>query len=280
MPILKNEIKCLPPLPPLNKSSTVLHTFNSTILTPVSNNNSGFLRNLLNSSTGKVCACFIVCTGMKLSRRDGEAFITAGLHNSRGGWALDSSYSFLFVCFHFLKPNCVSSGLASLFWFGLIWFWFGLLWICDMCLLYHYWDRFSTVENGIFKICALYQIQTENGLKNTPKILDDIFASLVQNKTSSDLSKRPQGLTIKPSILGFDTPHYWLCDNRLLCLQDPNNKSNWNVFRECWKQGQVILALSLSCSLRVLLIPSLSSLPSWVVFIFSPVLVFIWGGCN
>ncbi|XP_030683397.1 lysine-specific demethylase 3A isoform X3 [Nomascus leucogenys] len=133
MPILKNEIKCLPPLPPLSKSSTVLHTFNSTILTPVSNNNSGFLRNLLNSSTGK----------------------------------------------------------------------------------------------------------TENGLKNTPKILDDIFASLVQNKTSSDLSKRPQGLTIKPSILGFDTPHYWLCDNRLLCLQDPNNKSNWNVFRECWKQGQI-----------------------------------------
>ncbi|XP_054433658.1 lysine-specific demethylase 3A isoform X2 [Pteronotus mesoamericanus] len=135
MPILKNEIKCLPPLPPLNKSSTVLHTFNSTILTPVSNNSSGFLRNLLNSSTGK----------------------------------------------------------------------------------------------------------TENGLKNTPKILDDIFASLVQNKTSSDLSKRPQGLTIKPSILGFDTPHYWLCDNRLLCLQDPNNKSNWNVFRECWKQGQPVM---------------------------------------
>ncbi|XP_054584565.1 lysine-specific demethylase 3A isoform X3 [Eptesicus fuscus] len=135
MPILKNEIKCLPPLPPLSKSSTVLHTFNSTILTPVSNNSSGFLRNLLNSSTGKA----------------------------------------------------------------------------------------------------------ENGLKNTPKILDDIFASLVQNKTSSDLSKRPQGLTIKPSILGFDTPHYWLCDNRLLCLQDPNNKSNWNVFRECWKQGQPVM---------------------------------------
>ncbi|XP_049640862.1 lysine-specific demethylase 3A isoform X2 [Suncus etruscus] len=133
MPILKNEIKCLPPLPPLNKANTVLHTFNSTILTPVSNN-SGFLRNLLNSSTGK----------------------------------------------------------------------------------------------------------TENGIKNTPKILDDIFASLVQNKTSSE-SKRPQGLTIKPSILGFDTPHYWLCDNRLLCLQDPNNKSNWNVFRECWKQGQPVM---------------------------------------
>lgn len=81
--------------------------------------------------------------------------------------------------------------------------------------------------------------QTDNGLKSTPKILDDIFASLVQNRAITDLPKKPQGLTIKPTIMGFDTPHYWLCDNRLLCLQDPNNESNWNVFRECWKQGQV-----------------------------------------
>ncbi|XP_044519005.1 lysine-specific demethylase 3A [Gracilinanus agilis] len=135
MPTLKNENKSLQSLPPLTKPPTVLHTFNSTILTPVSNNSSGFLRNLLNSSGGK----------------------------------------------------------------------------------------------------------TENGLKNTPKILDDIFASLVQNKTSCDTPKKPQGLVIKPSILGFDTPHYWLCDNRLLCLQDPNHKSNWNVFRECWKQGQPVM---------------------------------------
>uniref|UniRef100_A0A7N4P921 Lysine-specific demethylase n=1 Tax=Sarcophilus harrisii TaxID=9305 RepID=A0A7N4P921_SARHA len=135
MPTLKNENKSLQSLPTLTKLPTVLHTFNSTILTPVSNNNSGFLRNLLNSSGGK----------------------------------------------------------------------------------------------------------TENGLKNTPKILDDIFASLVQNKSSCDIPKKPQGLIIKPSILGFDTPHYWLCDNRLLCLQDPNHKNNWNVFRECWKQGQPVM---------------------------------------
>ncbi|XP_028939168.1 lysine-specific demethylase 3A [Ornithorhynchus anatinus] len=135
VPSIKCESKSLQALPSLAKPATVLHTFNSTILTPVSNNSSGFLRNLLNSSAGK----------------------------------------------------------------------------------------------------------TENGLKNTPKILDDIFASLVQSKTASDVPKKPQGLTIKPSILGFDTPHYWLCDNRLLCLQDPNNKSNWNVFRECWKQGQPVM---------------------------------------
>ncbi|KAG8453344.1 hypothetical protein GDO86_000110 [Hymenochirus boettgeri] len=77
--------------------------------------------------------------------------------------------------------------------------------------------------------------------KSTPKLLDDIFASLVQSKPLSDFSRKPQGLPIQPSLMGFNTPHYWLCDNRLLCLQDPTNKSNWNVFRECWKQGQPVM---------------------------------------
>ncbi|PKU48668.1 lysine-specific demethylase 3a [Limosa lapponica baueri] len=135
VPTSKNESKPLQTLPSLAKPAAALQTFNSAILTPVSNNNTGFLRNLLNSSGGK----------------------------------------------------------------------------------------------------------TDNGLKSTPKILDDIFASLVQNRTITDLPKKPQGLTIKPTIMGFDTPHYWLCDNRLLCLQDPNNESNWNVFRECWKQGQPVM---------------------------------------
>uniref|UniRef100_A0A8C9ERQ4 Lysine-specific demethylase n=1 Tax=Pavo cristatus TaxID=9049 RepID=A0A8C9ERQ4_PAVCR len=135
VPISKNENKPLQTLPSLAKPAAALQTFNSAILTPVSNNNTGFLRNLLNSSGGK----------------------------------------------------------------------------------------------------------TDNGLKSTPKILDDIFASLVQNRTVTDMPKKPQGLTIKPTIMGFDTPHYWLCDNRLLCLQDPNNESNWNVFRECWKQGQPVM---------------------------------------
>ncbi|XP_075355645.1 lysine-specific demethylase 3A isoform X3 [Mycteria americana] len=135
IPVSKNENKPLQTLPSLAKPAAALQTFNSAILTPVSNNNTGFLRNLLNSSGGK----------------------------------------------------------------------------------------------------------TDNGLKSTPKILDDIFASLVQNRTITDLPKKPQGLTIKPTIMGFDTPHYWLCDNRLLCLQDPTNESNWNVFRECWKQGQPVM---------------------------------------
>lgn len=54
IPISKNESKPLQTLPSLAKPAAALQTFNSAILTPVSNNNTGFLRNLLNSSAGKV----------------------------------------------------------------------------------------------------------------------------------------------------------------------------------------------------------------------------------
>ncbi|KAG9469604.1 hypothetical protein GDO78_020118 [Eleutherodactylus coqui] len=84
-------------------------------------------------------------------------------------------------------------------------------------------------------------VKPEGGEKSTPKLLDDIFASLVQTKPPSDPVKVSHGLAVQPSLMGFNTPHYWLCDNRLLCLQDPTNKSNWNVFRECWKQGQPVM---------------------------------------
>lgn len=54
IPISKNENKPLQTLPSLAKPAAALQTFNNAILTPVSNNNTGFLRNLLNSSAGKV----------------------------------------------------------------------------------------------------------------------------------------------------------------------------------------------------------------------------------
>ncbi|XP_053314115.1 lysine-specific demethylase 3A [Spea bombifrons] len=131
----KTESKTLPSFATFGKPVSALQTFSSSILTPMSNNNSGFLRNLLNSSS----------------------------------------------------------------------------------------------------------IKQETNEKSTPKILDDIFASLVQTKPANEVARKPQGLPIQPSLMGFNTPHYWLCDNRLLCLQDPSNKSNWNVFRECWKQGQPVM---------------------------------------
>ncbi|XP_056410279.1 lysine-specific demethylase 3A [Hyla sarda] len=143
---LKTENKALPSFASFGKPASALHPFSSSILSPMSSNSSGFLRNLLNSSS--------------------------------------------------TKP--------------------------------------------------------EGGEKSTPKLLDDIFASLVQTKPPvTDPVNKPQGLAVQPSLMGFNTPHYWLCDNRLLCLQDPSNKSNWNVFRECWKQGQPVMVSGIHNKLNI-----------------------------
>uniref|UniRef100_A0A8C2MA71 Lysine-specific demethylase n=1 Tax=Cricetulus griseus TaxID=10029 RepID=A0A8C2MA71_CRIGR len=84
-----------------------------------------------------------------------------------------------------------------------------------------------------------------------PNFLDHIIASVVENKKTSDSSKRSCNLTdtqkeVKEMVMGLNvldphTSHSWLCDGRLLCLHDPSNKNNWKIFRECWKQGQPVL---------------------------------------
>ncbi|XP_063046088.1 lysine-specific demethylase 3B isoform X2 [Engraulis encrasicolus] len=101
-----------------------------------------------------------------------------------------------------------------------------------------------------------------------PNILDHIIASVVETKKTE--GRRPAGAatpgaaseggetaaataaavtTVVPrregvmglSVLDPNTSHTWLCDGRLLCLQDPSNGNNWKIFRECWKQGQPVL---------------------------------------
>ncbi|XP_042547866.1 lysine-specific demethylase 3B isoform X4 [Dipodomys spectabilis] len=92
------------------------------------------------------------------------------------------------------------------------------------------------------------------GAKNKaslPNFLDHIIASVVENKKTSDASKRACNMTdtqkeVKEMVMGLNvldphTSHSWLCDGRLLCLHDPSNKNNWKIFRECWKQGQPVL---------------------------------------
>uniref|UniRef100_UPI00398F2069 lysine-specific demethylase 3B-like isoform X2 n=1 Tax=Pristiophorus japonicus TaxID=55135 RepID=UPI00398F2069 len=93
---------------------------------------------------------------------------------------------------------------------------------------------------------------TDKGKGSLPNFLDHIIASVVENKMSTDTSKRSGNPTealketkkqgvMEMSVLDPNTQHCWLCDGRLLCLQDPSNKNNWKIFRECWKQGQPVL---------------------------------------
>lgn len=106
-----------------------------------------------------------------------------------------------------------------------------------------------------------------------PNILDDIIASVVENKIPAGRQNITAKLSIKqesvpPAInnnspapavpddakadrkrltpapeesshLHPEIPHCWLNNRRLLWLKDHRNRNNWRLFRECWRQGQV-----------------------------------------
>ena len=107
-----------------------------------------------------------------------------------------------------------------------------------------------------------------------PNILDDIIASVVENKipasrqnanaklsikqepfapsnnpapaeyTKADIKKKPLTVTTATPEEATnqypDVPHCWLYNKRLLWLKDHRNDNNWKVFRECWRQAQVL----------------------------------------
>ncbi|XP_059372396.1 lysine-specific demethylase 3B isoform X2 [Carassius carassius] len=95
-----------------------------------------------------------------------------------------------------------------------------------------------------------------------PNFLDHIIASVVETKMAegrrasgsaeggeSGTAPRREGL-MGLSVLDPHTSHSWLCDGRLLCLQDPSNSNNWKIFRECWKQGQPVLVSGIHKKLK------------------------------
>uniref|UniRef100_UPI00398ED3DC probable JmjC domain-containing histone demethylation protein 2C isoform X2 n=1 Tax=Pristiophorus japonicus TaxID=55135 RepID=UPI00398ED3DC len=94
------------------------------------------------------------------------------------------------------------------------------------------------------------------GARSMPNLLDDIIASVVENKIPASKSVKlsgkeetKQNLQREVKKLNFETisknhseiPHSWLCDGCLLWLQDPGNPSNWKIFRECWRREQPVL---------------------------------------
>uniref|UniRef100_A0AAZ3SPJ9 JmjC domain-containing histone demethylation protein 2C n=1 Tax=Oncorhynchus tshawytscha TaxID=74940 RepID=A0AAZ3SPJ9_ONCTS len=95
--------------------------------------------------------------------------------------------------------------------------------------------------------------------RSMPNILDDIIASVVENKIPASrgakLSPKPGTGTEelpepKPQLekalqLHADIPHCWLYDRRLLWLKDHRHPGNWKLFRECWRQGQPVLVTGL-----------------------------------
>ncbi|MBN3323174.1 JHD2C protein, partial [Atractosteus spatula] len=117
--------------------------------------------------------------------------------------------------------------------------------------------RLGSTDAGI-AFAPVYSSGTQTGKsgRSMPNILDDIIASVVENKIPANRSSkfnlkheandetkhdRKKPIAEEPSKLYPDIPHSWLCDHRLLWLKDHRNCNNWKLFRECWKQGQPVL---------------------------------------
>lgn len=115
-----------------------------------------------------------------------------------------------------------------------------------------------------------------------PNILDDIIASVVENKIPASRQSITNKLSIKQEAVALgnsnnnptpavtedtkpdrkksggvttvvpeestnqypDIPHCWLNNRQLLWLKDHRNQNNWKLFRECWRQGQVYIILT------------------------------------
>ncbi|XP_042315860.1 probable JmjC domain-containing histone demethylation protein 2C isoform X3 [Sceloporus undulatus] len=116
--------------------------------------------------------------------------------------------------------------------------------------------RLGSTDAGI-AFAPVYSTGTASskGGRTMPNILDDIIASVVENKIppnrtpkinlKSEVKDEPKDekkiITDDFSILFSDVPHAWICDKHVLWLSDHKNCNNWKLFKDCWKQGKPVL---------------------------------------
>ncbi|XP_071294700.1 probable JmjC domain-containing histone demethylation protein 2C isoform X5 [Agelaius tricolor] len=116
--------------------------------------------------------------------------------------------------------------------------------------------RLGSTDAGI-AFAPVYSTGTASGKsgRTMPNILDDIIASVVENKippnrapkinVKSEIKEEPKD--DKKSIQDdcskrySDIQYSWICDKHVLWLRDHKNTNNWKLFKECWKQGRPVL---------------------------------------
>uniref|UniRef100_A0A671LZ89 Probable JmjC domain-containing histone demethylation protein 2C n=1 Tax=Sinocyclocheilus anshuiensis TaxID=1608454 RepID=A0A671LZ89_9TELE len=112
---------------------------------------------------------------------------------------------------------------------------------------------------------------SEQVAQNTrvPNILDDIIASVVENKIPAtkmarvelnqdslpkgEVGQQPEGVMLDESPLADPhtvVPHDWLGNHRLLWLKDHRHQGNQRLFKENWTQEQPVLVSGLHKSLK------------------------------
>ncbi|KAM7048066.1 putative JmjC domain-containing histone demethylation protein 2C isoform 4-T5 [Acridotheres tristis] len=114
--------------------------------------------------------------------------------------------------------------------------------------------RLGSTDAGI-AFAPVYSTGTTSGKsgRTMPNILDDIIASVVENKIPPN---RASKINVKSEIKDepkddkkciqddcskrySDIQYSWICDKHVLWLRDHKNSNNWKLFKECWKQGRV-----------------------------------------
>ncbi|XP_072851273.1 putative JmjC domain-containing histone demethylation protein 2C isoform X2 [Pogona vitticeps] len=126
--------------------------------------------------------------------------------------------------------------------------------------------RLGSTDAGI-AFAPVYSTGTASskGGRTMPNILDDIIASVVENKippnrtpkinVKAEVKDESKGdrknITDDCSTLFSDVPHSWICDKHVLWLSDHKNCNNWKLFRDCWKQGKTVLISGMHKKLNI-----------------------------
>ncbi|XP_018432159.1 PREDICTED: probable JmjC domain-containing histone demethylation protein 2C [Nanorana parkeri] len=116
--------------------------------------------------------------------------------------------------------------------------------------------RLGSTDAGI-AFAPVYSVGSPSGKggRSMPNILDDIIASVVENKIPATRPPKPSVKTEPKEEIPesrklsqdentrtySDIPHSWICDRHILWLKDNKHNWNWKLFRECWKQGKTVL---------------------------------------
>ncbi|XP_040217919.1 probable JmjC domain-containing histone demethylation protein 2C isoform X2 [Rana temporaria] len=116
--------------------------------------------------------------------------------------------------------------------------------------------RLGSTDAGI-AFAPVYSVGNPSGKggRSMPNILDDIIASVVENKIPATRPPKPviknepkeeipesRKLPRDENARTYsDIPHSWICERHILWLKDHKNNYNWKLFRECWKQGKTVV---------------------------------------
>ncbi len=89
------------------------------------------------------------------------------------------------------------------------------------------------------------KIKFKDFMKKTLKGLDMHPEETVDDEPDAKVAKAHKGHETFPrvicsSVIENQAPHHWLCDGRLLVLEDPRHAKNIHMFQDQWKRGQPV----------------------------------------